>query len=216
MHSDELWAAIDSQRERVATMLESLTEEQWRQASLCDGWTIRDVGAHLTLQQLTLWQGLRGALRHPGSLNTVINRTARSAAAELSTDEIIRRIRAMVGQRRHNVGLTARETLIDALVHGLDIAIPLGLDLPMDTTAAAEAASRVWDTRRTWRSRVFRAQPLDGYRFRATDASWSVGEGVEVVGPIGAILLLLTGRPTRVGELAGPGADAVRRGLALT
>ena len=32
----------------------------------------------------------------------------------------------MVGSRRHNVGVTPYETLIDIVVHGQDIAVPLG------------------------------------------------------------------------------------------
>jgi len=35
-------------------LLEQLSDEEWRQPSLCAGWTVRDVAAHLTLQQLGL------------------------------------------------------------------------------------------------------------------------------------------------------------------
>jgi uncharacterized protein (TIGR03083 family) len=48
MDKDAVWAAIDSQRLRTADLLEGLSEEQWRHPSLCDGWTVRDVAAHLS------------------------------------------------------------------------------------------------------------------------------------------------------------------------
>ena len=43
--------AIDDQRARTAGLLEGLSTEQWDHPSLCDGWTVRHVAAHLTLQQ---------------------------------------------------------------------------------------------------------------------------------------------------------------------
>ncbi len=53
---------------------------------------------------------------------------------------------------------------------------------------------------------VFRSVPYEGYRLTATDTEWSVG-GLEIRGPMLAILLLLTGRlvcllscPARVGS----------------
>lgn len=54
MNEDEIWAAIDSARGRTADLLERLSDDEWAQPSLCDGWAVRDVAAHLTLQQLTV------------------------------------------------------------------------------------------------------------------------------------------------------------------
>jgi hypothetical protein len=45
MNDDEVWAAIDLQRRRTADLLEQLSDEEWRQPSLCRGWTVRDVAA---------------------------------------------------------------------------------------------------------------------------------------------------------------------------
>ena len=60
----------------------------------------------------------------------------------------------------------------------------------MPPAAAATAATRVWPMR--W---PFHAQrKLSGLRLVATDHPWSAGQGLQVEGPIAAILLLLTGR----------------------
>jgi uncharacterized Actinobacterial protein TIGR03083 len=48
MDLDEVWPAIDTQRLGLAEVLDRLTEQEWRHPSLCDGWTVRDVVAHLT------------------------------------------------------------------------------------------------------------------------------------------------------------------------
>ena len=214
MDDDTLWGAIDHQRVRVADLLEGLTDDQWSQPSLCDGWTVRDVGAHLTLQQLTIGDALRFAARHPTlvrDVNKVIHESARLQAAALTTEAIVARIRGMLGQRRHNVGFTAYAPLIDILVHGLDIAVPLHLDLEIPPEPAAVAAAQVRSFDGRGRNRVFKDIPLRAYRLVATDTEWATGDGPEIRGPVAALLLLVTGRPARLAELTGPGAELLRR-----
>ena len=67
MDRDQVWQVIDAQRMNLAALLEQLPAGDWRQPSLCAGWTVRDVAAHLTLQQV----GPGGAIapaRHRRSL----------------------------------------------------------------------------------------------------------------------------------------------------
>ena len=213
--ADAVWDAIDDQRTRTADLLEQLTAEQWEDASLCEGWTVRHVAAHLTLQQQRLGDFATVTARHPRmlrslTLNATIHDSALIQARVLSSEEIIARIRSMIGSRKHNVLVTPLETLTDILVHSQDMAIPLGLDLTMRPAAGTLAATRRWDTRESWLNRVFHHVQLDGYRLRATDADWARGEGLEVAGPISAILLLLTGRKVALEQLTGAGADALR------
>lgn len=217
MNDDELWAAIDAQRVRTADLLDGLSPEEWTLPSLCEGWTVREVAAHLTLQQMTLGAALRTALRFPGSLNHLINASARDRAA-LPTERIVAEIRGMVGSRRHNVGVTPRETLIDIVVHGHDVAVPTGRALEVPPYVAATAATRVWEGQLSRRGRsqakVFRALPWQGHRLVATDTDWSVGEGPEVRGTALMLLLLLTGRPVVLPQLAGEGAADIAERLA--
>ena len=47
IETDAMWAGIDDQRARTASLLEGLTPEQWEHPSLCDGWTVpRSLGAN--------------------------------------------------------------------------------------------------------------------------------------------------------------------------
>jgi uncharacterized protein (TIGR03083 family) len=213
-----LWAGVDDQRTRTTRLLEGLTAEQWDHPSWCDGWTVRHVAAHLTMQQQTFGDLVGFIARHPRmlrsvTLNATIHDSAVIRAQELSTAQITDAIRATIGSRRHNSFVTPLETLTDALVHSQDIAGPLGLDLEMRPAPCALAASRRWDTRGSWMAWVNRRLPLDGHRFRATDTDWERGHGPEVAGPIGAILLLITGRPVALSRLDGDGAQSLRARL---
>lgn len=213
--TDEMWDGIDDQRARTADLLEGLMSDQWDQPSLCDGWTVRHVAAHLTMQQQRIRDALGFLVRHPRvlaswPLNTFIRDSAIVQAQVLSPEQIVERIRNGIGSRRHNPGVTPLETCTDILVHGQDMAIPVGVQLPMRPSISAMAATRRWDTRGSWLATVNRQLPLEGYRLVATDVDWSRGQGPQVSGPIGTILLLLTGRPAALEQLTGPGADALR------
>lgn len=212
----DVWSTVDTQRGRIADLLDTLTPQDWRHPSLCAGWTVRDVAAHLAMQPVTFGAGLRGLLRHPGNVNHMINMTAKDRAAE-PTDRLVAGIRATVGNHRPNPGLTNLEALIDIVVHGADIAVPLARELPVPPEAAAVAASRMWACQETRRGRkklrVFRGVPFGRYRFTATDTDWSVGEGPEIRGPIVSILLVLTGRPAGLAHLTGAGTGTLVRHL---
>jgi uncharacterized protein (TIGR03083 family) len=206
MNRDDVWRAIDDQRRGLVDFLQDLSDQEWRHPSLCQGWTVRQVAAHVALQNTT-WSAMpRGVLemiRH-GGMNGAIHAMA-CRHAERPTEQIITEIRDRIGVWRPLPTLTYRESAIDYLVHPQDIAIPLGRDLAMPTDAAVVAAERVWTSPRMFRARTRFA----GYRFVATDTEWAAGAGSEVTGPISALLLLLTGRSAGLAHLSGPGADAL-------
>jgi uncharacterized protein (TIGR03083 family) len=138
-------------------------------------------------------------------MNRMIREWARRRA-ELPRKQLVAEIRGMVGSRRHNIGVTCQETLIDILVHSQDIAMPLGRRLDVDPAAAAVAATRVWSYSGGSKAKVFKKIPFEGFRLSATDVAWCVGAGREITGPIVAILLVLTGRLAALPMLSGDGA----------
>jgi uncharacterized protein (TIGR03083 family) len=201
MDRDAAWRTIDAERLRLADLLTQLTDAEWRKPSLCTGWTVRDVAAHLTLAHIGMPAVIVGLARARGNLGVMIRDTARRHAAA-PTEQIIEELRAMVGSRRHVPGITPMEPLIDVLVHGQDIAVPLGRAHPMPMDAAAAGATRICTNNSIHRAR----RKLNGFRLTATDTSWSAGEGRTVEGPIDALLLTLTGRTVAADRLSGAGA----------
>jgi uncharacterized protein (TIGR03083 family) len=202
MSRDEVWRAIDAERASLADLLDSLAEQEWEVPSLCAGWRVRDVAAHLTLAQMRPLPAVVAAVRARGNFNRMVHDSAVRQARRLPVLQYAPRLRAMAGSRRKAPGVSHLEPLIDVLVHGQDIAIPLGRSRPMPVGTAAAAADRVWPSLFPWRAE----RKLNGFRLAATDCSWSAGDGLLVEGPIGAILLLLTGRQAGLARLSGPGA----------
>ncbi|HEY5881967.1 MAG TPA: maleylpyruvate isomerase family mycothiol-dependent enzyme [Nakamurella sp.] len=210
MNSEQVWRVIDDQRRSLVALLEDLTHQQWQQPSLCGQWTVRQVAAHVALQNTT-WSALPRAvpdLIRSRRMNGAIDAAARRHA-RLPTETIISQIRERIGVWRPLPTVTYREGAIDYLVHTQDIAIPLARDIPMPTDAATVAADRVWKSGRMFHAR----RRFGGYRFVATDVDWEVGQGSEVTGPISALLLVLTGRPAGLAHLTGPGADNLRTSM---
>jgi uncharacterized protein (TIGR03083 family) len=208
METSEVWTAIDDQRRALVHLLEDLSEEEWRKPSLCKGWTVRQVAAHLALQNTT-WSAMPravpGLIRH-GGMNGAIHAMA-CRHAELPVEVIVGEIRDRIGVWRPLPTVTFRETAIDYLVHGQDIAVPLGRPLPMPPGLAVLAADRVWASPRMFHAR----KKLAGYRLVAGDVPWAAGRGHEISGTISALLLLLTGRPAALPRLSGPGVAGLHK-----
>jgi uncharacterized protein (TIGR03083 family) len=207
---DAVWAAIDHERLGLADLLDDLAPAQWEQPSLCAGWRVRDVAAHLALAQTGTGRAAVDLLRAGGRLQRMIHDTAVRHAGS-PTPQLIAQIRSMVGSRRTAPGVTPLEPLLDVLVHGQDIAVPLGRSRTMPVAAAATAAMRVWDMPWPMASTFSPRRRLAGLRLVANDIDWAVGEGDPVVGPIQALLMVLTGRTAAERDrLSGPGASRVR------
>ena len=100
MNPDGVWQAIDTQRAALCDVLADLGEGEWRQPSLCAGWTVRDVAAHLTLQQLGPAGVLAQVVKWRGSIDRTTAHVARVRAAARTTEQIIAEIRATIGSRR--------------------------------------------------------------------------------------------------------------------
>ncbi len=188
MDCETIWRHIDAERSRLADLLESLPHEAWGQSSLCGGWTVRDVGAHLTFSHARLrdvaWPAVRTGFRY--------NQMIRYAAlhSPVTHEQIVATLRGFVGSRRTAPFVTELEPLLDILVHSQDICVPLGIEHPLPVDAAVAAADRVLSLRgpmRLW-------HPPRGVRLVATDADWAYGDGAETRAPIQSHLLTLTGR----------------------
>jgi uncharacterized protein (TIGR03083 family) len=210
---DGVWKVVDRERLRLADFMADLSDDEWNCPSLCAGWSVREVAAHLALAHTGPVAAAVGMVRARGSVDRMIHDTACRHAA-VPTARLVAELRAMAGSRRRAPGVSHLEPMLDVLVHGQDVAVPLGRSLAMPVDAATAAATRVWTM--GWpMSRAFRARTrLRGLELVASDTAWSAGEGLRVEGPVQALLLLLTGRAAAHDQLFGPGVPRLVRAAA--
>ena len=125
LSEDAVWAAVDRERVELADLLDGLTPEEWAHPSLCTAWRVRDVAAHLSLAHTSTRQAIIDMARAGGSFDRMVRDSA-LRRAEAPPGELTVRIRAMAGSRRLAPGVSHLEPLLDSLVHGQDITVPLG------------------------------------------------------------------------------------------
>jgi uncharacterized protein (TIGR03083 family) len=203
MDREQSWSIIVERRRALADILGTLTDQEWETPSLCAGWRVRDVAAHLAMTPNPPSAGamLTEAVRAGGSFDR-LNHDVAVRYAQRSPADLVGELHRDADSRRLPVVTNYRNVLFDVLVHSQDIAVPLGRHLPMPVDAAAAGATRVW--RMGWP--FWARRRLRGLSLTATDTRWSAGTGEQVTGPIEALLLLLTGRTdTALRRLTGPG-----------
>ncbi|MFI9504870.1 maleylpyruvate isomerase family mycothiol-dependent enzyme [Nocardia sp. NPDC052566] len=202
MTTEQIWQAVAAERASLADLLAPLPESDWDRASLCAGWRIRDVVAHLILPtQPKIGTIVVALIRARGNLDRFIADTAIRHAGQRTPRQLLAELRASVGSRVTVVGTTPADRLMDLLVHGQDIAVPLGLTREMPIAATRSAIERVWTMGTPFHAR----KKFSGYRLVATDTDWTAGDGPTIEGPAAALLMLLTGRTAAHAQLTGDG-----------
>lgn len=210
MDTAQIWRHIHAERDALAATLADLPAADWSRPSLCVGWTVHDVAAHVISTPQIGWGDIAAmALRSPGrSYNTIIYRHVKRLGARETRESILADYEKYAGSTHRVPITTSVEPLVDALLHHQDIARPLGIERAMPPDAAAVAADRVrrlaflLGTRRLLRS----------VRLVATDVDWTRGEGPTVSGPIQELLMLCSGREPDRSLLTGDGlAELPRR-----
>ncbi|MEV4238062.1 maleylpyruvate isomerase family mycothiol-dependent enzyme [Nocardia sp. NPDC050408] len=204
MSADQIWRAVAAERAGLVEILEALSEADWDRPSLCDGWRVRDVVAHVVLSaRASIGWILINVIRARGSLDRAIRDTAIRYAERVTTQQLLGELRDSIDARVTAIGTTPADRLMDLLVHGQDIAVPLGITHDMPVAAARLAINRIWTMGAPFRAR----KKFTGYRLVATDTDWSAGAGSTITGPVAALLLITTGRRHAWHQLSGAGAS---------
>lgn len=207
MDHDRVWDHTVAARVSLAATLADLSEDEWNHPSLCEGWRVRDVAAHVILGPQLGWRRSLSMSRHAWrGYNGLIAHTGRIAGSA-PVAAILADYERYAEVRRAPVMVTYLEPLIDALVHSQDIVRPLGRTAPMPAEAAAAAAARAWKIALLMGSE---ARAVRRLQLVATDSDWSAGRGPRVEGPAGELLMLVTGREPDWAQLTGDGV-AVRQ-----
>ncbi len=213
MDTDEILRIATRNRLLAADLFAALTPEQWATPSLCAGWTVREVAAHLIpASGRFLGPRLLGAvIRYRGNLDRMVDEQARREA-QRPTEELVSELRARATVRLSPPVVGPGGPMTDTCVHLRDVARPLGLDVsppPESWRAALD-----FTMSRAVRYVLIPKQRVAGVHFIATDTDWAAGSGTDVSGTSEALTMAMWGRAVAVDDLSGPGIDLLRAHLA--
>jgi len=206
---DPIWESVHQERAALIRDLGQLDPDDWAIETQCQGWRVREVVAHLIDTATTtplsfLTAMVRAKFDFDRQNDLGLKRYNTSDPAELV---------ALLGQVAERTSgppqfmapLASR--LVEEIVHGEDIRRAVGLHRTYQAEDLKTAIS--YQATTSTRFGGFR-ENLTGKLLTAEDLGWSRGEGAQIVGPAVEILMLISGRAPRRGELTGPGLESLR------
>ncbi|MFG2867189.1 maleylpyruvate isomerase family mycothiol-dependent enzyme [Streptomyces sp. NPDC048338] len=199
---------VHAERAALIEDLDRLDDVRWREPSLCEGWTVHDVVAHLVDTALTTRIGFVVGLARARFDFDRQNAVGVARARGADPRETLRRLR-QVATRTSTPPAPLDSRLVEEVVHGEDIRRPLGLTRPYPTQVVVRAL--LLQTR-TPASFGGARELLNRVRLRATDTDLAIGTGPEATGPALSLLLAVSGRRVALDDLSGPGAATLAAG----
>jgi len=198
---------IAAERRRLADALAPLGPDEWESPSLCAGWSVHVVAAHLNVPWTVSVPSLAVAITRSLSLAGGFDRVARDVAGRLDPAACVRGLRDNAGSHFTPPGYGPEAPLTDVLVHGSDMLVPLGREV--DPAPDALAASLEWLVEGKAKAFVARGR-VEGLVFEATDLDRSFGAGTGVVrGPALALCGALCGRGVLLDRCTGDGVPVL-------
>jgi len=195
----ELTDAIAAERSDLAEMLAALPAQAWDLPTLCAGWRVRDVVAHMTMPfRYGTPRFLAELARSRGNFNAMADRCARRDGQAAPSD-LLAGLIDNVAHPWKPPGGGYLGALTHDVIHGLDITVPLGIDRRVPEgrlrlvlgSITAPAARKHFGT------------DLSGIELRADDIDWSSGSGQPLIGAAQDLALVVCGRTLPAGRLRG-------------
>lgn len=194
----DLMDLATAERRDLAAYLRTLTDADWNAESLCAGWSVKDVVAHVVSYEELGVAGLlkrfvKGRVVHANDVG--VREFAGATPADL-----LDFLEGHLRPRGLTAGFGGMIGLVDATVHHQDIRRALGHPRGIP----AERIERILPLV-PGNPRLGAGKRIKGLRLRATDVEWAHGTGPEVVGTGEALLVTMAGRRAALDELSGPG-----------
>lgn len=198
---------METERRALVARLREVPDDAWSAPSLCAGWTVREVLAHLATPFLVSVPAMGRAVLRTRSLAGAMDVTARSVARR-PVAELIDVLETNARSAFRPPGAPLAGPYTDVLVHGVDITWALGDDAPRGVSdGPADRLLPVLDFLVGPKARrgFVPAARIRGVGLEATDVGWSHPGESRVRGPALALAAALTGRRFALEHLSGPG-----------
>lgn len=203
----DIFPLIAAERLRLADALEALPPDAWESPSLCAGWSVHVVAAHLNTPWESSIPTVLFEVVKARSLAGGFDRLARRVADSLDPAACVAGLRANADARFTPPGLGPEAPLTDVIIHGADMLQPLGRSVAVDPVAMATTLEFL--SRGRAKGFVPRGR-IDRLAFEASDLVIRSGPGPTVVrGPTLALCATLCGRRAYLDQLSGEGAEVL-------
>lgn len=209
MEREHVFASVADQRRAIATLIDELDSDQLATPSLCAGWDVKTVAAHLVSDFADgFWGFMASGLRH-GSIDRGIDALARRRAAAPAAD-IAEMLRRHADHRLSPPVTGPLSGLTDVLVHGADMRIPLGLPHQPNPDDVARVLNFLTGPTQLG---FFSRRRLRGIALHDDDTGRTWGHGDPIRGPGTAVMLAVCGRTVAFDRLTGAGLRVLRSRL---
>lgn len=200
----DMWTTISTERAALAADLADLSQAEWNARSLCEGWSVEDVLAHMTsAASLTPPTFLLDFASTGFNFAKFADKgIARQRGA--TPGETLARFRAKQDSRKSPPG-PKLTWLGEVIVHAEDIRRPLGIQ----HTYPSDAVKSVLDFYKGSNTLIGTKDRISGLTLRATDADWTNGSGPLVEGRLIDLLVAATGRKAALNHLTGDGVETL-------
>ncbi|MGX6601483.1 maleylpyruvate isomerase family mycothiol-dependent enzyme [Micromonosporaceae bacterium Da 78-11] len=208
----EIYTWTSRNRLMIADFLASLGDADWDAPTLCAGWTVRHLAAHLTQPMLVGFpRFLLTAIRYRGDTDKTVDHFTRRLA-RTPPAQLVALLRDHAADEVSPMRVGPMGPFAETCIHLRDMARPLGrtADVPVEhwRTLLAYLVSPAAAPGLTPAGR------LRGFTLTATDTDWAGGYGPEIRGPAEALAMAAAGRPAAVADLQGPGVPTLAGRLA--
>ena len=199
MTDTELQPLVAATYVALADVLDALPAARWDAPSLCDGWRVRDVVAHLTMPARYSEDAFMTELREDEFDFTRLSNRIASRDAKLPTGELVANLRDEALHRWTPPGGGDRGALNHVVIHALDVTVPLG-----EPRQASDTAIRtVLDDLTEGGGHAHFGTDLQGRTLHATDIDWTYGSSPQLSGTAADLALHLCGRTIPADRLRG-------------
>lgn len=173
----------------LADLLTAAPPETWDAPSLCEGWQVRHVIAHMTMPARFTQEQFAAEMAAAGGDFTEFCNTVVERDASLPFPDQLDALRSQQLHEWQPLGGGTAGALRHAVIHSLDVTIAL------DRSAVApnDAVLAVLDQLAAANGTLFGVD-LTEVRLEATDTDWSWGSGEAVRADSGLLVALLSGR----------------------
>lgn len=180
-------AQFQSLADTLAAQPPSVADAQ----TLCDGWAVRHIVAHVTMAARYDGPAFAAELASVAYDFDALSNTIAVRDGNLDFDRLLGDLRSDTMAAWVTPGGGATGSLSHIVIHGLDITV--ALDLPR--SADDQATRVVLDSLTGSRAATPFGVGLAGWCLTATDIDWQHGDGVPVTATSDELVLALAGRP---------------------